>query len=152
MNEPQTAPEAYPRPPLREFVTEWLRGLADFQFQSILTTRMLPTIYVIGVLFSALAAFYLIMAGFRASTLEGFAWLVVFGPASFLAMTTVWRILLELCFGFFQVVLRIEQIHTVALKISGQAEEISGQADQIAAVMPRITFWRSWLQEKVAKP
>ncbi|MGB1579949.1 MAG: DUF4282 domain-containing protein [Nevskiales bacterium] len=128
---------------LREFVWEYLQGLADLQFRSILTTRMLPTIYVLGIVLSALACISLVANGFQGGFLPGLAWLLILGPAAFLALVTLWRIILELCFAFFQLLYMLQNMSGVVDRISGQTDQIGDVVEQVSTDLPRITFWRS---------
>ena len=128
---------------LRGFIVEYLQGLADWQFRSILTTRMLPTIYLLGIALSALASVSLIAHGFQGSFTSGMVWLLVLGPASFLALATLWRIILELCFAFFQLLYMLQNMSGVVDKISGQTDQIGDVVEQVSTDLPRITFWRS---------
>ena len=104
---------------------------------------MLPTIYVLGIIVSALASISLIVSGFQTSLSQGFVWLCLLGPALFLTLVTTWRIILELCYAFFQLLLMVQDVTGVVDRISGQTDQIGDVVEQVQSDLPRITFWRS---------
>ncbi|MEQ1439387.1 DUF4282 domain-containing protein [Fontimonas sp. SYSU GA230001] len=112
-------------------------GLADVQFSEMLTPRLLPTIYGLGIVFAALLTLYRIAMGFRESWGQGVAWLVIVGPATFLAVVGALRIGLEFMLAIFRVVVHVERLDEIAHRIHGQTEEI-------AEDLPRIQFWRAF--------
>jgi hypothetical protein len=111
---------------------------------------MLPTIYVLGIIVSALAAISLTISGFQTSFLNGLVWLCLLGPAVFLTLVTTWRIILELCYAFFQLLLMVQDVTGVVDRISGQADQIGDAVEQVQSDLPRITFWRS-SKKKIAR-
>lgn len=126
--------------PLMDLLTETRRfvaGLGDVQFRQLLTPRMLPTIYVLGIALSAMLTLYLIVHGFRDDWLTGLAWLLLLGPAVFLALVGALRIGLEFLLAIFRLVVHVERLDEVAHTIQGQTEEI-------AEDLPRIQFWRAF--------
>lgn len=88
---------------------EFLRELFDFQFTTFMTTRMLPGVYGFGIALAALFSIYLVVVRFRASTLEGMAWLVI-GPLLFFGLVTALRITLEFVLAVFRVAWYVEQV------------------------------------------
>lgn len=104
---------------------------------------MLPTIYVLGIILSGLAAMTLTVKGFGESITNGLFWVFILGPAVFLTLVTTWRVILELCFGFFQLIVMLQNMTGVVDKISGQTDQIGDVVEQVSTDLPRITFWRS---------
>lgn len=110
-------------------------GLFDFQFTTVVTTRMVPTIYTLGQLLSALATGYVIFWAFQQSLTSGFVWLLVLGPAMFLALIMMIRVLLEFVLTVFRIAFFLEAL-------GGKVENIAGQTEEIHEALPRIRFWR----------
>ncbi len=119
----------------------FVAGLSDFQFRSMVTPRMLPTIYLLGIVLSAILTLYLIASGFRSSALLGVLWLIVLGPATFLALVAALRIGMEFLLAIFRLVVHVERLDDVAHRIQGQTEEI-------AEDLPRIQFWRAFTRPR----
>lgn len=111
-------------------------GLFDWEFQTIVTTRMVPTIYGLGVVLTVLFTAYLIVTAFQSSLLSGFAWLLLFGPAVLIAILVVLRISLEVILVLFRLAFLVENMEPLIHKISGQT-------DEIVTDLPRIQFWKS---------
>ena len=139
----ETSPEDATPTSIREFILEYLQGLSDLQFKIIVTTRMLPTIYVLGIVVAAIATIGLTINGFRESLGSGLVWVCLLGPALLIATVTAWRVILELCFGFFQLIYMLQNMTGVVDKISGQTDQIGDAVEQVSSDLPRITFWRS---------
>ncbi|MFA5938583.1 MAG: DUF4282 domain-containing protein [Sinimarinibacterium sp.] len=116
-------------------------GLMDVQFSEMLTPKLLPTIYSLGIVFSALLTLYLVAMGFRESWGHGVAWLVLLGPASFIALVGALRMGLELMLAIFRLVVHVERLDEIAHRIHGQTEEI-------AEDLPRIQFWRAFTRPR----
>lgn len=123
---------------------ELLRGLFDFQFSTIITTRMLPVVYALAVCLTAISTIYLIGWAFTESWQFGLVWLFLAGPTVFLAVVITIRVLLEFFISFFRLVLYIEGMQS-------QIEGIAGQTDDIAEGLPRIVFWRKQSKDKTDK-
>lgn len=116
---------------------ELLSGLFDLDFQTIVTTRMVPTIYRLGILLSGIFTLYCIVSGFSHSLMAGTAWLVLFGPALFIASLVTLRIGLEVILVLFRLAVTVENM-------DGVVNKIAGQTDEIVTDLPRIQFWKSW--------
>lgn len=135
--EPKSIPSTPPDsgPPTRGF----LRELFDLQFTTVLATRMMPGVYALGIALAALFTAYLCYRGFRNSTWEGVAWLVLLGPAAFIGLVTALRITLEFVLALFRVAWHVE-------RVAGSTQELSHH-------MPRFGFWRTVLYgDKAAAP
>lgn len=137
-------PQSEQHPPAQSPFSEIRRlvvGLMDVQFSEMLTPRLLPTIYSLGIVFSGLLTLYLIAMGFRESWGYGVVWLVVLGPATFLALVGALRMGLEFMLAIFRVVVHVERLDEIAHRIHGQTEEI-------AEDLPRIQFWRAFTRSR----
>lgn len=115
-------------------------GLSDLEFNRIVTTQLLPSIYKLGIALIGLLVAHQVLQGWRSSILLGISWLLVFGPALFLACLTVWRITLEVILVLFRLLDIVENLQPVI-------HEISGHADEIVTDLPRIKFWKSWRRD-----
>jgi hypothetical protein len=141
----ESAPQSpAPGSPLAGLLSETRRfvvGLTDMQFRQMLTPRMLPTIYLLGIVLAAMLTLYLIAHGFRDGWFTGLAWLLLLGPAVFLALVGALRIGLEIVLAIFRLVVHVERLDEVAHTIQGQTEEI-------AEDLPRIQFWRAFSRSR----
>ena len=109
---------------IREFVT----SLMDLEFRQLLTPRMLPTLYLLGIFASAGAVIAYAIEGFAQSLVLGLVRLLLIGPVAFLVLVTLTRIALELCIAIFHVAMHVN--------------ELAGHAEDIADGIPRISFWK----------
>ena len=112
-------------------------GLFDLEFKTIITTQMLPVIYGLSITLSGIATLYFIAWGFGQSWWLGLTWLLVAGPALFLALVTTVRVILEFVLTVFRIAFYVEAM-------AGQVEGIAGQTEGIAEDLPRIKFWKSF--------
>ncbi len=113
-----------------------LRNLFDVQFTTVVTTRMVPAIYSMALILSALATLYGIVWAFDSSWLLGAVWLLLIGPAIFLGLITTVRVLLEFVLTVFRIAVALESV-------GGQVDSIAGQTEEIAEDLPRIRFWKT---------
>ncbi|HEX4896565.1 MAG TPA: DUF4282 domain-containing protein [Solimonas sp.] len=107
---------------------ELLRGLLDIEFRQLLTPRMLPTLYLIGIGASAYAVLAYAAEGFAQSTGLGLMRLLLVGPVAFVVLVILLRVALELCIALFRIALHVN--------------ELAGHAEDIADGLPRISFWK----------
>ena len=107
---------------------EFLRNLFDLEFRQLLTPRMLPTLFVLAIVASALWVLAYIGQGFGESIREGLLRLLL-GPLAFLCLVTFARIALELCLAIF--------------RLAVYASRMAGHTEDIAGGLPRIQFWKS---------
>jgi hypothetical protein len=114
---------------------EALRAVFDPRFERYATTRVVPMLFVLGVGLAAVSALYMVASAFADGPLKGLLWLLLLGPAQFVALSILIRILLELCLAIFRLASAIEDIIAIANRIEGQAGDI-------AADLPRIQFWK----------
>lgn len=128
-------------PGTREAARGFLKQLFDLQMREIVTTRMLPIIYALALAGAGLLSLYSIAWGFSQSWWAGVAWLIVIGPALFLAVVTTVRVLLEFVMTVFRIACYMEVL-------GNQIEGLSGQMEEIEEDLPRIQFWRSWTRKK----
>lgn len=120
-----------------------LAGLFDRQFTTVITTQMVPTIYTLGMLLSAIATVYAIFWAFEQSLASGLVWLCLLGPAMFLALIVTIRVLLEFVLTLFRIAFFLEAL-------GSQVESIAGQTEDINEDLPRIRFWNK--PRKNARP
>lgn len=125
----------------REAGLSFLTQLFDLQMREIVTTRMLPIIYGLAIAGAALLSLYSILWGFSQSWVLGIGWLIVIGPALFLAVVTTVRVLLEFVMTVFRIACYMEVL-------GNQIEGISDQMEGIEEDLPRIQFWRSRKRNK----
>jgi hypothetical protein len=108
---------------------EYLRNLFDLQFKQLLTPRMLPTLFLLAIVASAIWVAAYVAEGFSTSRYQGLLRLLLLGPAAFLTLVTLARIALELCLAIF--------------RLAVYAGRMAGHTEDIAGGLPRITFWKS---------
>jgi hypothetical protein len=108
---------------------EYLRNLFDLQFKQLLTPRMLPTLFVLSILASAIWVLGYVLEGFSVGLYHGLLRLLLLGPAAFLTLVTLARIALELCLAIF--------------RLAVHASRMAGHTEDIAGGLPRITFWKA---------
>ena len=127
-SKPAAAPEAA-SPPGR--LGGFFSDLFDLQFTNLLTTRMMPGVYGLGIALAALFTAYLTYRGFRNSVWEGVAWLVLLGPATFIGLVTALRITLEFVLAVF--------------RVAWHVEHVAGSTQELSHHMPKFGFWRTLL-------
>ena len=108
---------------------EYLRNLFDLQFRRLMTPRMLPTLFVVAIIGSALWVITYTAQGFAKSAGEGLLRLLVIGPLAFLTLVTCARVALELCLAIF--------------RMAVHASRMAGHTEDIAGGLPRIQFWKA---------
>ena len=114
---------------------ELAQGLFDLQFQSIITTRMVPTIYMLGLILAAVLTLAFVIRSFHESLLYGLMWLLLFGPALFVAVAVILRISLEFILTLFRLAVAVEDLEQ-------SVQGIAGRTHEIAHDLPRIQFWK----------
>jgi len=106
----------------------FLRSLFDLEFRQLLTPRMLPTLYLLGIVASAYAVLGYVIEGFSHSIASGFVRLLLVGPIAFVVLVTLTRVALEFCIAIFRIAVHVN--------------ELAGHAEDIAEGIPRISFWK----------
>jgi len=106
----------------------FLRSLFDLEFRQLLTPRMLPTLYLLGIVASAYAVLGYVIEGFSHSIASGFVRLLLVGPVAFVVLVTLTRVALEFCIAIFRIAVHVN--------------ELAGHAEDIAEGIPRISFWK----------
>ena len=112
------------------WLLEFFRGLADFEFRSLLTPRMMPALYLLGIFASAWVMAAYGIEGFTVSSTQGWVRALLIAPMGSLVLVTLTRVALELCLVMFRIAVHIN-------KMAGHTEEIAGG-------FPKITFWKSF--------
>lgn len=122
---------------LRDFIAEFVKALSDVSFEHIVTTRMLPTIYMAGIFFAAGAALFLVASSWEQNSVLGrIVWTGFFAPILFVGVVTLWRVLLELTLSLFEIAIHVRAMHQ-------ELQKVSGVTDEIATDLPRFQFWRT---------
>lgn len=112
------------------WIGEFARGLADFEFRSLMTPRMMPALYLLAIFASAWVVVVYAIEGFTMSTAQGMVRAFLIAPVGFVVLVTLARVALELCLVMFRIAVHIS-------KMAGHTEEIAGG-------FPKITFWKSF--------
>jgi hypothetical protein len=112
------------------WIAEFFCGLADLEFRSLMTPRMMPALYLLAIIASAWAVITYVIEGFTASYTQGLVRAVLIAPMAFVVLVTLVRVALELCLVIFRIAVHIN-------KMAGHTEEIAGG-------FPKITFWKSF--------
>ncbi len=124
-----------------EGIADLVRGLLDFEFQTVVTTRLLPIVYRVAVGAIVIGVIWLVFEAFEVSRVRGFLWLLVLGPAVCLGLVTAVRVFLEFVISIFRVAVQVEYVSRRMVDIADQTEEIN-------ADLPRIQFWRRWARRR----
>ncbi|ULQ45402.1 DUF4282 domain-containing protein [Flagellatimonas centrodinii] len=132
MTEPDDTPAAAWR---LSTARDTLRAIFDPSFERYATTRVVPMLFLLGVGLAALSALYRVIEAFSEGALPGLLWLLLLGPAQFVGISLLIRILLELCVAIFRLASAIEDVILIAHRIEGQTGDI-------ASDLPRIQFWK----------
>lgn len=130
--------EASPAP--REWrgdLLDFLRGLFDFEFHTIVTTQLLPVVYAVVVSAIGIAVAVHALRAFGESAASGMLWLLVLGPTVFIVLITTVRVFLEFVISFFRLAMLVEQV-------AGRTEVL----EEITSVFPKIQFWRRWAKAR----
>lgn len=93
-----------------QMLREFLRDLFDLNFRVFMATRMLPVVYLFGIVLAALFTIYLVVERFHISQREGLLWAFLLGPAAFFGLVTALRITLEFVLAVFRVAWYVEQV------------------------------------------
>ncbi len=124
----------------RAGMVEVLGQLFDTQLQTIVTTRMAPTIYVVGIAGVLGLNVYLAALAFQQSLLFGVLWLLLIAPIVFLSGVIAVRVALEVMLSIFRIVVNMEALMEQLQTVRGQTESIAERVDELP--VPRIQFWR----------
>jgi len=112
------------------WIEDFVRGLADLEFRSLMTPRMMPALYLLAIIASAWAVVAYTIEGFTVSSTQGWVRALLIAPVGFVVLVTLARVALELCLVIFRIAVHIN-------KMAGHTEEIAGG-------FPKITFWKSF--------
>ena len=116
-------------------VRDLVQGLLDFEFRTVVTTRLLPIVYRVAVTAIGIGVVWEIAQAFAISWIRGVLWLSILGPAVFLGLVTAVRVFLEFVISIFRVAVHVEYV-------SRRMVDIADQTEEIASDLPRIQFWR----------
>ncbi len=118
-----------------------LRGLADWQLRSIITTAMAPTIYVVCVGGVLAINLYLALQAFQQSLASGLVWLLLVMPITSVAGIVIVRVVLESLLSLFRIVVHMESLMEQLHTLRGQTASIADRVEDLP--LPRIQFWRN---------
>jgi len=121
---------------LVESCRQLVMGLFDLQFETIITTQMLPVIYGLALSLAGFASLYTVVWAFGQEWWLGLIWLLMAGPALFVALAITIRVVLEFVLTVFKLGVYVELL-------GNQVDSIAGQTEGIAEDLPRIRFWKS---------
>ena len=88
----------------------FIQMLFDISFEEIITLKIIKFLYLLGILFSGIGAFYLIVQGFSNSFFTGFLALI-FSPVLFFIYVILSRVILEIVWSVFKIA---ENTQTIA--------------------------------------
>lgn len=80
----------------------FLGSLFDLSFTQFITTRVIKVLFILAIIFSALAALFMIVSGFAGGALTGIVLLIV-SPILFLVYVILARVWLELIIVIFRI-------------------------------------------------
>jgi hypothetical protein len=81
----------------------FFQRLFDLEFKEFIATRIIPTLYVIAIIVSALFSLGIIIDGFSDSFLTGLIKLIIIAPLTFLLTVISARVILEVVMVFFKI-------------------------------------------------
>jgi quinol-cytochrome oxidoreductase complex cytochrome b subunit len=121
-----------------------LGGLFDMRFHTIITTRMMPTIYGFAMLLSALLCIHLTVLGLQIpwpkNTWVKAVLIVLFNPIFFLGSLVAARIILEFILTMFTLLVYMERMSDMFMSLSARTESLTDYVEEL----PRFPFIRSW--------
>ena len=95
----------------------FLQILFNISFNELITLKIIKFLYMLGILFSGVGAFYIIIEGFTNSFFSGLLALI-FSPIVFLIYVILSRVLLEIVWSIFKIA---ENSDTIAKSIETEA-------------------------------
>ncbi len=126
--------------PVRDGFRDVIAQLFDTQLQTIVTTRMAPTLYVVGIAGVFGLNVYLAVLAFQQALWFGLIWLLLIAPVVFLAGVITVRVALEVILSIFRIVVNMEALMEQLHTLRGQTESIAESVEDLP--LPRIQFWR----------
>ena len=117
---------------------ELVRDLFDLRFRSLIAMRMLPLVYGIGIAVAAMFTVYQVVRAFKDSMWDGVAWLLLLGPAMFIALVLALRITLEFVLAFF--------------RMAWYVEHVASHTKEMSKDMPKFGWWRTLLFGEGGEP
>ncbi|MCK5077230.1 MAG: DUF4282 domain-containing protein [Calditrichia bacterium] len=80
----------------------FLQILFNISFNELITLKIIRVLYLMGILFSGIGAFYIIIEGFSNSFFSGLLALI-FSPLVFLIYVVFTRVILEIIWSIFKI-------------------------------------------------
>ena len=100
-----------------------LRTLFDFSFNQFVSPKILKFLYGLTMLFAALAALFLAIAGFKDSIGFGIFAIFIGAPLIFLLMVIYSRVFLEMVFQIFRISDHLTEIETASAEENSESRE-----------------------------
>ncbi len=122
---------------LRRLARVFLATLFDLEFKHILTTRMVPIIYTLGIVSFAILALSISVLGFRISIWAGLFYLLVVAPAAFLALVLAMRVALEFVLTVFKLLEVTEAMYRKTGEINDNTVRLNTRVEEL----PRLPSW-----------
>lgn len=119
-----------------EVSRSYLQALFDFTFTRYITIQMLPVVYGLMIVASAILIIDQVTSAFSVSPLKGWCYAVT-GPFAFIVLLSIFRALLE----FFVVVFRIAEDMEELASMRESVDRLSSLTD-IASLTRRLPFVR----------
>ena len=102
-------------------------GLFDFRFRTMSALDAAPWIYLIAILGSLVAWGYGAYWGFTQSTATGLLWSLLIGPAIFVGVTVVTRLVIEFVLAILLLFVRLSETRDAVVQIVENTTDISAQ-------------------------
>jgi hypothetical protein len=117
-------------PAYRIWIKDFIKALFDLSFKEVVTVKMLPLLYCVGIITAMVASIYLITHAFMKSLLDGFIYLMI-APIFFIFAVAAIRSTLE----FFSAVFNL-QAHMALVNhlMKDMNQEIGGMHNKIESM------------------
>ena len=102
-------------------------GLFDYRFRTMTALGAAPWIYLLVVVGAAVAWGYGAYWGFTQSTATGLAWALLIGPAIFVCVTVLARIVIEFVLAILLLLVRLTETRDAVVQIVENTTDISAQ-------------------------
>lgn len=125
---------------IRQLARIFLASLFDLKFKQVLTTRMVPAIYSLGIVLFAVLAASVSALGFSVSFLVGVFYLLVVAPALFFALVIAMRVALEFVLAVFRLLEVTEKMYGKTAEMDENLERLTNRVEEVSSVIPRIPW------------
>lgn len=125
---------------IRQLARIFLASLFDLKFKQVLTTRMVPAIYSLGIVLFAVLAASVSALGFSISFLAGVFYLLIVAPALFFALVIAMRVALEFVLAVFKLLEVTEKMYGKTAEMDENLERLTNRVEEVSSVVPRIPW------------